>query len=134
MLRFAKTPLAISDHRSDVCVRAGRFGAEQEGETTVTETRQQEALRYMVERKLEGDIEYTRKAIISRARSLAEDLTRLADRLEQDPDAGFNTIGVLQGSGVELDTWCAKLGYQRDALKAYRQAMAYGEEEDTNAG
>lgn len=100
---------------------------------TVTDTKQQEALRYMVGMKLESDIEYTRTAIIRRARSLAEDLTRLADRLEADPDAGFNTIGVLQGNGVELDTWCAKLGYQREALKAYTSAMSYGEKEDNDA-
>ncbi len=74
----------------------------------------------MVGRKLESDIEYTRKAIIQRARSLVDDLTRLADRLEADSDAGINTIGVLQGSGVELDTCCAKLGVQRETLKRTR--------------
>ena len=81
-------------------------------------------LRDVVEWKLQSDIDHTRKAIINRARSLAERLTRLADGLEQDPDHGFNTIGELQGNGVELDTWCAKLGFARETLKLVRQAAA----------
>jgi len=78
----------------------------------------------VVEWKLQSDIDYTRNAIINRARSLAERLTRLADGLEANPDRSFNTIGELQGSGVELDTWCAKLGFARDTLKMFRQALA----------
>jgi hypothetical protein len=80
--------------------------------------------RNVVEWKLESDVEYTRKAIIHRARSLAERLTRVADGLEKDPDYSINTIGELQGNGVELDTWCAKLGLARDTLKLVRQALA----------
>ena len=86
-------------------------------------------LKDVVEWKLQSDVEHTRKAIISRARSLAESLTRLADGLEQDVDHSFNTIGELQGNGVELDTWCAKLGLARETLKLVRQAAA---EEDGN--
>jgi hypothetical protein len=41
-------------------------------------------------------VDYTREAIIKRARYLAERLTRLADGLEQDPDYSFNTLGELQ--------------------------------------
>jgi hypothetical protein len=78
----------------------------------------------VVEWKLEADVEHTRQAIIHRARSLAERLTRVADGLEADPDYNFNTIGELQGNGVELDTWCAKLGFGRDMLKLLRRAMA----------
>ena len=85
-------------------------------------TSQAEWRHNMVEWKLESDVEYTRKAIIHRARSLAERLTRVADGLEQDADYGINTIGELQGNGVELDTWCAKLGFARETLKLVRQA------------
>jgi len=77
-----------------------------------------------VEWKLERDVEYTREAIVKRARSLAENLTRLANDLEADPDASFNTLGVLQGNGVELDGLCVKLGYARETLKMFRNAMA----------
>ena len=80
-------------------------------------------MRTVVEWKLESDVEDTRKAIVRRARYLAEKLQRLADGLEADPDYSFNTIGELQGNGVELDTWCAKLGFARDTLKLFRQAM-----------
>ena len=92
---------------------------------TTTEGR----MRTVVQWKLESEVEYTRNAIIRRARSLAEDLRRLADGLEADEEYTFNTIGVLQGNGVELDTWCAKLGFARDTLKLFRQAM---EERDSD--
>jgi hypothetical protein len=82
----------------------------------------------VVEWKLESDIEDTRKAIVNRARSLAERLTRLADGLDADSEYSFNTIGELQGNGVELDTWCMKLGFARDTLKLLRQAKAHAEE------
>jgi hypothetical protein len=79
----------------------------------------------------ESDVEYTRKAIIARARSLAERLTRVADGLEADENYNVNTVGELQGNGVELDTWCAKLGFARDTLKLFRQAMTEKAEERT---
>ena len=79
--------------------------------------------RRLIEWKLEQDVEHTRQALIRRARMLAERLTRLADGLEADPDFSFNTIGELQGNGVELDTWCTKLGQARETLKLVRQAF-----------
>ena len=81
----------------------------------------------VVEWKLEADVEHTRQAIIHRARSLSERLTRLADGLEADPDYSFNTIGELQGNGVELDTWCTKLGFGRDMLNLLRRALVEAE-------
>jgi hypothetical protein len=54
---------------------------------------------------------------VNRARSLAERLTRLTDGLDADPEYSFNTVGEVQGNGVELDTWCMKLGFARDTLK-----------------
>ena len=80
-------------------------------------------LELAVEWSLAHDVEYTRGAIIKRARWLAEKLTRLADGLETDPEFTFNTIGELQGNGVELDAWCMKLGFARETLKTLRQAM-----------
>jgi hypothetical protein len=74
--------------------------------------------------KLEQDVENTRGALIKRARTLAERLNRLADGLEADPEFSFNTIGELQGNGVELDTWCTKLGFARDTLQMFRKALA----------
>ena len=85
-------------------------------------TRRSPTLKDVVNWKLQADIDNTRKAIIQRSRSLAERLTRLADGLEQDPDYTFNTIGELQGNGVELDTWCTKLGFARETLKLVKQA------------
>ncbi len=74
--------------------------------------------------KLQLEVDDLRKRIARRARSLADDLERLAEGLEASEDFLFNTIGELQGNGVELDTWCAKLGLARDLLKLARQARA----------
>ena len=96
-------------------------------ETTMTMTNEKSIptthLEMAIEWSLEHDVQYTREAIIKRARSLAERLTRLADGLEADQEFTFNTIGELQGNGVELDTWCTKLGFARQTLKTLRQAM-----------
>ncbi len=86
-------------------------------------------LKDLVVWKLEMDVDNTRKALVDRARWLADRLTRLADGLEADPNYSFNTIGELQGNGVELDTWCAKLGFARETLKLVRQAVAEDEAE-----
>ena len=90
-------------------------------------TERQERFEKLVEWKLEMDVEGTRKQIVDRARWLAEDLTRLANGLETDVNYSFNTLGELQGNGVELDTWCVKLGYARETLKLFRQALAEAE-------
>ena len=60
---------------------------------------------------------------------LAERLPRLANGLEADPDFSISTVGELQGNGVELDTWCAKLGYARETLKLVCQAVIEDEAE-----
>src|SRR3712207_228522 len=80
-------------------------------------------MRAVVHWKLETEVEDTRRQIIRRARYLAENLTRLAEGLQADPDSSFNTIGELQGNGLELDTWCAKLGFAREAMRMFHQAM-----------
>jgi hypothetical protein len=92
-----------------------------------------ESFKKLVEWKLEMDVEGTRRQIIDRAHWLADDLTRLANGLEADVNYSFNTLGELQGNGVELDTWCAKLGYARETLKLFHQALREFEpEEPTN--
>jgi hypothetical protein len=82
----------------------------------------------VAERQLQYDVENTRKELIDLARSLAERLMRVADGLEADPEFIFNTLGELQGNGVELDTLCVKLGFARNTLKVLRQARAEGTE------
>jgi hypothetical protein len=83
----------------------------------------------LVEYKLQFEVDETRAAIIKRALWLAERLSKLAEGLEDDQDYIFNTIGELQGNGVELDTWCTKLGLARETLKLFRQAKAAAEGE-----
>lgn len=100
----------------------------------MTDTTRESMTQRLVDWNLKHDVEYTRKAIIQRARSLAERLNRVADGLEADVNYGLNTIGELQGNGVELDTWCAKLGYQRDVLKLFEQALAHDAKEESGAG
>jgi hypothetical protein len=95
-----------------------------EGEATMAEQSNINWVRKAVDWKLQSEVTNTREAIVHRARSLAERLTRLADGLEADQDYSLNTIGELQGNGVELDTWCAKYGLARDMLKLFQQAAA----------
>lgn len=83
----------------------------------------------VLEWKMELEVEQTRRALIQRARSLAERLASVADGLEADPDYIVNSLGELQGNGVELDTWCAKLGLAREVLRAVRQAREMDAEE-----
>jgi hypothetical protein len=98
---------------------------EREGEATMADLDwTPKSMMGAVEWKLELEVEHTREKLVHRARSLAERLTRLAEGLEADPDFSFNTIGELQGNGVELDGWCVKLGFARDTLKMFRQAEA----------
>jgi hypothetical protein len=97
----------------------------------VTEERRatESPVRTFAKWRLEHEVESTRQQIVRRARSLADRLTRLADGLEQDPEYGFNTLGELQGNGVELDAWCMKLGFARQTLKEFRQALAEEEKQ-----
>lgn len=81
----------------------------------------------LVEYKLQFEVDETRAAIIKRSLWLAERLGNLAEGLDGDPDYIFNTLGELQGNGVELDTWCAKLGLARETLRTFRQAKAAAE-------
>ena len=100
----------------------------------MAEAKRPSSIQLMVDWRLRSDVEHTRKAIIHRARSLAERLNRMADGLEADVNFGINTVGELQGNGVELDTWCAKLGYQRDMLKDFEQALAHDAKHDAQQG
>lgn len=47
------------------------------------------SIQLMVDWRLRSDVEHTRKAIIHRARSLAERLNRMADGLEADVNFGI---------------------------------------------
>jgi hypothetical protein len=81
-------------------------------------------LEVAIEWSLARRVDDTRESIIKRARSLAERLTRMADGLEQDPDYTVNSLGELQGNGVELDAMCMKLSFARETLRHLRQATA----------
>jgi hypothetical protein len=130
MERISDTPVVIQIDPSDVCAAAGRSGPKTEGEATMMDTNTQAGrMKAIVDWKLQHEVEYTTGSIIKRARTLAQRLTRLADGLEADPEYSFNTIGELQGNGVELDAMCMKLGFARDTLKLFRQAIAAVEED-----
>jgi hypothetical protein len=48
---------------------------------------------------------------------------RVLREVDAPVEADRCQVGELQGNGVELDTWCTKLGFARDTLKNLRQAM-----------
>ena len=97
----------------------------------MTDTKARNRMREIVDWKLEHEVDSTRRAIVERARWLGEDLLRLADGLEADSNYLFNTLGVLQGNGVELDGMCMKLGLARETLKMFRQAMPADDAQET---
>ena len=113
----------VADRVSHVVAPASATNSTEETTMTNEKNFPTTNLELAIEWSLAHEVEHTRQAIIKRARMLAERLTRLADGLEADPNFTFNTIGELQGNGVELDTWCTKLGFARETLKNLRQAM-----------
>ena len=63
------------------------------------------------------EIEFTKQSLIDKARWLARDLTETADRIETDPDYVHNSLGIVQGKGLDVDRFCAVLSQQRATLK-----------------
>jgi len=71
------------------------------------------------------DVTLRREALIERARHMADKLTRMADRIESDEGiSGYNSLGELQGSGVEIDRLCGVLDAEEKAL--VRSEFAFG--------
>lgn len=131
MQELSESAVDFSQIQSESCRRTGLGDERSNEEKTMTDTKgsPQTYLAMAVDWTLSREVDQTREAIIKRARSLADQLTRVADGLEADPDYRFNTIGELQGNGVELDTWCHKLGFARQTLKTMREAMAHDAKE-----
>jgi hypothetical protein len=56
---------------------------------------------------------------------LADDLAREAGRLRDNPDRTVNSLGVVQGRGMDVDRLCALLDERRkSAAKLYSVAPA----------
>ena len=126
MQELSESTVDFSQIQSESCPRAG-FGDERSNEEMTMEMERPKGretyMDMVVDWSLAHEVESTRHAIIKRARSLAERLERLATGLELDGDYSLNSIGELQGNGVELDTWCHKYAFARDTLKMLRHAM-----------
>ena len=88
MQKVSRTSLTSSSDRvSHVVAPTSATNSEQETTMTNNDNRPRTNLEIAVEWSLAHDVEYTRGAIIKRARWLAEKLTRLADGLETDPSS-----------------------------------------------
>jgi hypothetical protein len=70
------------------------------------------------------DVEYTRGRLVYVMRRLAEDMAREADRLDADPDRTVNSLGVVQGRGLDVDRLCAVLDEQRKTAVTLERMLA----------
>lgn len=82
-------------------------------------------------------LQYTEKRVSLRQRAeyIRDGMTRLMTRLDEEDDmtssyTGFNSLGELQGSGMDLDRLCGEVATLKDALVTInyaRKHMAEGE-------
>jgi hypothetical protein len=81
-------------------------------------------------RMIEDDVARVHGLLIEEARRLANRLTRLAARLEQEGiDASVNEYGEIQGSGPDIDRLCVQLHAargKRDLLRTVARRMEEG--------
>ena len=61
------------------------------------------------ERMLEVKIESSRNKLMSRIKSLKDNLDYTLEMLEKDENYKPNSLGIIQSSGVEIDVLCSKL-------------------------
>jgi hypothetical protein len=63
--------------------------------------------------------EHAKEHLISEAKSLAERMSYLAEKLEQEGyDANFNELGEIQSDGCRIDNLCGK-------LRAYEKSYSH---------
>lgn len=74
---------------------------------------------YIVERA-SYRAESTREELVSKARRLADDLNTFAGRLEANHDYVLNSLGEVQGKGMDIDRLCAILTEQRSLLQTLK--------------
>jgi hypothetical protein len=80
---------------------------------------------------LENQVRRHRGSLAHSARSLARDLTRLAELAESDREyVSVNELGEIQSRGTMLDARCASLSEAQETLKAARLWFAPGKTED----
>jgi hypothetical protein len=66
------------------------------------------------------EVEATRLDLVEAMERLADDLAREAGRLRDNPDRIVNSLGVVQGRGMDVDRLCALLDERRkSAAKLY---------------
>lgn len=117
----------MSSQQSEVFARAERlWSAGMEGKNPAARAAGNELM------NAESSVKHERKALIAAARQLAECMTAVADRLENDPSmtATANSLGEVQSYGSEVDRRCASLYAAVDHLKAVdriAQALDSGE-------
>lgn len=65
-------------------------------------------------RQINTTISFLTNQLINEAKHAARDLRYLSEKLAANPDAEFNTLGILQGRGPALDRLCGELGRLRE--------------------
>lgn len=82
----------------------------------------------------EGRAERTAHQLAAYARSLADQLAAVATALSDAPlTASYNTIGVVQGRGANIDMLCGQLAAEKQALADLKYLAEKIAEEDAEA-
>ncbi len=79
---------------------------------------------------VERELEYTHRVLSEHVRRLAEQMARVAARLEADGvDAHVNQLGEVQGTALDIDRACAVLTATRASRDVLRAVVTTAQEE-----
>lgn len=63
-----------------------------------------------------------KRDLVRYAVRLADTLMQTAERLEEDPESAPNSLGVVQGGGLDVDRACAEIALLRETLGEIEKA------------
>ena len=79
---------------------------------------------------VDRELEFIHRVLSEHVRRLAEQLSRVAARLEAEGvDAHVNPLGEVQGAALDIDRACALLSATRSSRDAMRAAVNAAREE-----
>ncbi|MFN0149939.1 MAG: hypothetical protein ACKVU1_04395 [bacterium] len=78
----------------------------------------------MLEAETTADLLSRKRDLVEHASGLAERLTAMAARVEAEPllHFGQNTLGEVQGKGLDVDRCCAEIGMLREVIAGINSA------------
>lgn len=73
--------------------------------------------------EIDRDIAHTRRQLREHADSLARDMERLSEKLQDDAGAIVNKLGEVQSRGTEIDQLCRELETLRETRRKVNRAL-----------